>query len=133
MSEQASEVSEVPAEIPPAVKPPAPAVETPEPKRRGRPAGSKDTTKRTRKPVQIRVEPLQEKPAEPRASTPKHEPIEPRKPAEAPVEIEELKTPRTLMKETSRHLMNLRALVNDNRKDEMGKRYIQKWSKWPLV
>ena len=121
----------VPAESPPAVEAPAP-VETPEPKKKGRPVGAKDTTKRTRKPVQIRVEPLPEKPADP-APTPKPEPVEPRKFAEVPVEIEEPKTPRTLIKETSRHLMNLRALVNDNRKDEMGKRYIQKWSKWPLV
>jgi hypothetical protein len=105
--------------------------ETPpaEPKKRGRPTGAKDTTKRTRKPVQIRVEPLQEKPEPP---VPKPEPIEPRKPAEPPAEIEEPKTPRTLIKETSRHLISLRALVNDNRKDEMGKRYIQKWSKCPL-
>ena len=125
-----SEVPEIPVESPPAVEAPVPPVDTPEPKKRGRPQGVKDSTNRTRKPVQIRVEPLQEKP-EPPVSTP--EPIEPRKHAEAPVEIEEPKTPRTLIKETSRHLISLRALVNDNRKDEMGKRYIQKWSKWPLV
>ena len=125
---------EIPVEAPAIEETVATVTETtetpPEPKKRGRPTGAKDTTKRTRKPVQIRVEPLQEKPEPP---VPKPEPIvEPRKPAEPPAEIEEPKTPRTLIKETSRHLISLRALVNDNRKDEMGKRYIQKWSKCPL-
>ena len=87
--------SEAPVPESPAVEAP---VETPEPKKKGRPVGAKDTTKRTRKPVQIRVEPLPEKP-EPPAPTPKPEPIvEPRKPAEVPVVIEEPKTPRTLIK-----------------------------------
>ena len=123
-----SEEVEMPVE--PVQEPVAPVVETlPEPKKKGRPQGSKDTIKRTRKPVQIRVEPLQEKQAAPPASKPE---VSPQAPEPAPVEIEEPKTPRTLIRETSRHLVSLRQLVNDNRKSEMAQRYTQKWSKWPL-
>lgn len=120
-------------------------MEPPAPKRKGRPVGSKDTVKRTRKPpVQVRIEPLEVKPPEqPHVPTPKPEP-EPTRVAEPAaasslgcvkktIEVEEEKTPRTLLRETSKHLISLRALVHDNRKAEHAKKYCQNWATWPLV
>ena len=107
----------------------------PEPKKRGRPHGAKDTIKRTRKPpVSIRIEPLEVRPPEPRVATPRPAP-EPTLVTEkkAPVEIEEPKTPRTLLRETSRHLVSLRALVHDTKRAERAEKLTQGWATWPLV
>lgn len=111
------------------------ALAAPAPKRKGRPAGSKDTVKRTRKPaVHVRIEPLEVKPPEqPRVPTPRPEPEPVTAPVaepKQPVEIEESKSPRTLLRETSRHLMSLRSLVHDNRKADHVKKYTQNWATW---
>ena len=116
----------------------------PEPKKRGRPHGAKDTIKRTRKPpVSIRIEPLEVRPPEqPRVQqAASAAPATPRPAPEstlvtekkAPVEIEEPKTPRTLLRETSRHLVSLRALVHDTKRAERAEKLTQGWATWPLV
>ena len=146
-------VAEIPAELPMptpvALEPQPAAVATPPPpetaalKRKGRPAGSKDTVKRTRKPpVQVRIEPLEAQreasteapPPSTRASTAAAKP----RPRPAPQivhepeqEREEPGTPRTLLKETARHLIGLRAIVHGSRKVEIANKYVEKWAKWP--
>ena len=140
-------MTEVVAEPPPepaqeaAVEPPAaPVAEAtsmppPAPKKKGRPTGSKDAAPRTRrKPVEVRIEPLEapEPPPPPRASTPR--PARPEileKEAPPPPEIEEPPSPRTMLRETSRHLMQLRNIVHQNKKSSMGDAYAQKLVKWP--
>ena len=118
------------------------AMAPPEPKKRGRPHGAKETIKRTRKPpVSIRIEPLEVRPPEPRVQQASAAPGTPRPAPEptlvtekkAPVEIEEPKTPRTLLRETSRHLVSLRALVHDTQKAERAEKLTQGWATWPLV
>ena len=151
-------VAEIPAELPVpspvAVEPQPAAVATappPEtaiaqpaaPKRKGRPVGSKDAVQRTRKPpVQVRIEPLE---AQQEASTEAPPPstrasavAAKQRPRPAPPivhepeqEREEPVTPRTLLKETARHLIGLRAIVHGSRKVEIANQYVEKWAKWP--
>ena len=104
------------------------------PKRKGRPPGAKDTVKRVRKPpVQIRIEPIV--PVEPvieRVSTPRPK-AEPKVETKPTVEIEESPpTPRTMLREASRHFVSLRALVHDNKKTEMYSMYTKKLTPWPV-
>jgi hypothetical protein len=132
---------------------PTPSPEPPpEPtkKGRGRPAGSKDQQKRQVKRVAIQVEPIQ---APSRASTAPSrgsmdpsrgstdppepdpavaEPVSGAKTAPVPPEPEP-PSPRTLLKMTSRHLIELRGLVNQGRRVETASRYTQKLSSWPVV
>jgi len=105
------------------------SVETaPKPKRMGRPVGVKDSKPRQRKRVEVRVEPLVA--PEPAVKKPEPDP-------EPPVEIEEAPepppSPRTLLRETSRHLMTLRGMVHDARRSELGTKYAQKLMSWPPV
>ena len=111
--------------------------QAPEPKRRGRPAGSKDTVKRTRKPpVQIRIEPLEAPIVNNRMNPPEQpkeivsEPKEEVKPKPQPPP-EEPKTPRTLLREVSRLHVSLRAAAHDTRKAENAKKYTEKWITLP--
>ena len=98
--------------------------ETKKPKSMGRPVGAKDSKPRQRKRVEVRVEPIE---------TPKPEPQ-----SEPPVKIEEHvssppPSPRTLLRETSRHLMTLRGMVHDARRSDLGTKYAQKLSSWRPV
>ena len=104
----------------------------PAPKRKGRPPGAKDTIKRVRKPpVQIRVEPINVEPVE-RVSTPRPK-AEPKTESKQLVEIEEdPPTPRTLLREASRHYVSLRSLVHDKKKSEIVNMYTQKLTPWPV-
>ena len=131
-------VNDVPATGGSATEPPEshnmPAL--PVPKRKGRPPGAKDTIKRVRKPpVQIRVEPIATEPKpEPveRVSTPRPK-AEPKVETKDPVEIEvDPPTPRTLLREASRHYVSLRSLVHANKKAEMCNVYTQKLTPWPV-
>jgi hypothetical protein len=102
----------------------------PKPKQKGRPPGSKDAIKRTRKPpIQVRIEPLEPEP-EPKPE-PKPRERTPRPPRESHVmstehEIEEpTLSPRSMLRETSRHLITLRGLVHDTRKTTLATMYTQ--------
>ena len=91
----------------------------------GRPVGARDTKPRQRRRVEVRVEPLVT--PEPAARPePKPEP----KIEEA---LEPPPSPRTMLRETSRHLMTLRSMVHDSRRSEMGAKYAQKLCSWPPV
>jgi len=98
-------------------------------KKRGRPPGSKDTFKRTRRmPVQVRVEPLEvagTAAEQPRVGTPRPAP-------EPPVShvIAEPQTPRTWLREASRHYMHLKTIVHDTHKVNHAQKYTEKWSTW---
>ena len=134
---------DVAAEHPPAADVPAsnePAAETVSeshdtqtssaPKRKGRPPGAKDAVKRVRKPpVHIRVEPIiaAEPVVEPRLKA------EPKVETKQTIEIEEdPPTPRTLLREASRHYVSLRGLVHANKKTEVSNMYTKKLTSWPV-
>ena len=141
MTEPTAEISEPEAQEVPEVTPAAestqePPSETAEaPKRgKGRPAGSKDKAKRVVKP-KVRVEPIPTvTPAT--SSTEAREPEPPEPPApepEPPAQEPEPPSPRTLYRETSRHLVHLRGLINHGRTSEVASRYTQKLTQWPVV
>ena len=127
-----SETIEAPPEETPAVQEPAP-----EPKRgRGRPAGSKDRAPRTK--PKVRVEPIPQ-PAEPK---PAAKPAA--KPAPAPQAVDtrpveerppspEPPSPRTLFRQTSAHLLNLRDVMNSQKRASAAERYTSKLHSWPVV
>ena len=120
-------------EEPPVVQEPAP-----EPKRgRGRPAGAKDKAPRATKP-RVRVEPIPEpkakaapKPAPAPAPTPVEErppsPVEERPPSPEPP------SPRTLFRQTSAHLLNLRDVMNSQKRASVAERYTSRLHAWPVV
>ena len=129
-SQESSETPPV-ADLP-ALEPPA-EVPAPEPKKRGRPQGSKDASKRTRKPVvKLRVEPVVR---EPPAST--NEPVaqaqappQPPQLERQPIALEapEPKSPRTLFR------MHHEAVVREKRqkKQEWAQMYTANWTAWPV-
>ena len=94
----------------------------------GRPVGVKDSKPRQRKRVEVRVEPL----VAPEPAAKKREP-EPETPAEIQEAPERPPSPRTLLRETSRHLLTLRGMVHDTRRSDLGTKYAQKLSSWPPV
>ena len=130
MAEPDSQISE-PIQETEHIEPPAePVAAEPEPVKRGkgRPAGSRDKVKRTIKP-KVRVESIEQpKPPEPepalaaQPAQPEPEPVAPDTPS-----------PRTLYRETSRHLVHLRGLINTGRRSEVGARYTQKLTQWPVI
>ena len=111
-------------------EPPAPA----EPKRgRGRPAGAKDKAPRTAKP-RVRAEPIPQ-PVEPKRAAPKPAPA----PVEEPPQVEERPpspeppSPRTLFRQTSAHLLNLRDVMNSQKRASAAERYTSRLHAWPVV
>ena len=111
-------------------EPPAPA----EPKRgRGRPAGAKDKAPRTTKP-RVRAEPIPQ-PVEPKRAAPKPAPA----PVEEPPQVEERPpspeppSPRTLFRQTSAHLLNLRDVMNSQKRVSAAERYTSRLHAWPVV
>ena len=142
------ENSEAPPEPQEAPAPePTPAEPAPEPKRgRGRPAGAKDRAPRVTKP-KVRVEPIphatpqpKAKPA-PAAKPPVDEevaesrssssqlapPVEERPPSPEPP------SPRTLFRQTSAHLLNLRDVMNSHKRADAAQRYTSRLHAWPVV
>jgi hypothetical protein len=114
--------AEPPAEpqetAPPLLKEAAPSKS--EPKRRGRPAGSKDT-------ALIKSEPIvHESPPEPEAAKPEAPPPPPPSPEEDPP------SPRTMLRETSKHLVHLRGLVHQSRKTQVASAYTSRLLPWPV-
>jgi hypothetical protein len=107
----------------------------PEVKRgRGRPAGSKDRAPRTTKP-KVRVEPIppREPPAPKRAPAPAQEPERPPSPVEERPPSPEPPSPRTLIRQTSAHLLNLRDIMNSQKRASAAERYTSRLHAWPVV
>ena len=124
--------------------------QAPEPKRgRGRPAGAKDKAPRTTKP-KVRVEPIppKVKPAlAPAGDLPDKSP--PPKPKPAPAQAVDLPdkstppvertpspeppSPRTLFRQTSAHLLNLRDVMNSQKRASAAERYTASLHAWPVV
>ena len=138
-----SETIEAPPAIEPTQEPEPPQVE---PKRgRGRPAGSKDKAPRTTKP-KVRVEPIpsREPPAPKRAPAPEPSPAP--EPAQSVVSSQlptpameqrppspEPPSPRTLFRQTSAHLLNLRDIMNSQKRASVAERYTSRLHAWPVV
>jgi hypothetical protein len=136
-------------EAPPAIEEPSAQEPEPpqvEPKRgRGRPAGSKDKAPRTTKP-KVRVEPIpsREPPAPKRAPAPAPEPSPVPEPAQSVVSSQlptpeqrppspEPPSPRTLFRQTSAHLLNLRDIMNSQKRASVAERYTSRLHAWPVV
>ena len=107
------------------------------PKRKGRPPGSKDTVKRTRRPpVQVRIEPLEAVASAPKSASkpptlpPSAEP-EPSRP-ELVVEVTP-PSPRTQIREHTRHLIRLKADEHENKKAAHAQMYVSRWPQLPVV
>ena len=141
------ENSEAPPEPQEPIAPePTPAEPAPEKRGRGRPAGAKDRAPRVTKP-KVRVEPIphatpqpKAKPA-PAAKPPVDEevaesrssssqlapPVEERPPSPEPP------SPRTLFRQTSAHLLNLRDVMNSHKRADAAQRYTSRLHAWPVV
>ena len=128
-------------EAPPAIEAPAAQEPAPEPKRgRGRPAGAKDKAPRAAKP-KVRVEPIPA-PVEPKAKPapkPAQAPQAGDLPSIPPPVVEERPpspeppSPRTLFRQTSAHLLNLRDVMNSQKRASVAERYTSKLHTWPVV
>ena len=125
-----SETIEAPPAIEPTQEPEPPQAE---PKRgRGRPAGSKDKAPRTTKP-KVRAEPIpsREPPAPKRAPAPEPSPVP--EPVEERPPTPEPPSPRTLFRQTSAHLLNLRDVMNSQKRASVAERYTSRLHAWPVV
>ena len=124
-------------------EPQAPEPQAPEPKRgRGRPAGAKDKAPRTIKP-KVRVEPIPQPKAKP-APAPAGDLPDRSPPAPAPAQAvatppvertpsPEPPSPRTLFRQTSAHLLNLRDVMNSQKRASAAERYTARLHAWPVV
>ena len=116
------------------------SIEAPAPKR-GRPAGSKDRAPRRK----VKIEPIPAPVEEERqqaalAEPPPTPPPQPAaKPKVAPQRVAreppspEPPSPRTLYRETSAHLLNLRDLMNSQKRASTAERYTSRLHAWPIV
>ena len=99
---------------------------------RGRPAGAKDRAPRTTKP-KVRVEPIP-KQVQPEPAAHPMEPVEARPPSpEPPPPSPEPPSPRTLIRQTSAHLLNLRDVMNSQKRTSAAERYTARLHAWPVV
>ena len=107
----------------------------PAPKRKGRPNGAKDRAPRTRRPaVQVRVEPLVQSENVDNQMKP---PEQPRIPTAMPTES--LPTPpppppspRSMLRETARHMTTLRQMVDNERRVKVHEEFSSKLLTWPI-
>ena len=100
-----------------------------QPRGRGRPAGSKDRAPRAK--PKVRVEPIPQPapipdalPPTPRVDTPR--PPSPTLEAQPP-------SPQTLFRQTSAHLVNLRDVMNSQRRASISEKYTSKLHSWTGV
>ena len=129
----------VPQETPeePSAVPEPPVLEqppTPEPKKRGRPQGTKDVVKRTRKPaVKPHVEPVVREPG-PTSQAPAAEPQMPAQSVSAPAmqreptPVYEPQSPKTLFRRYHESVLQERR----QKKDEHAQQYVSNWARWPV-
>ena len=117
--------------------PPAPsAPSAPEPKRgRGRPAGSKDKAPR----VKVRVEPIPQPEPKPKPAPATSSQQAGGNETLAPPVVEqrppspEPPSPRTLFRQTSAHLLNLREVMNSQKRASVAEKYTSRLHAWPVV
>jgi hypothetical protein len=143
-----SEPQDAPEEQAPAVVPSESQPEEPPKRGRGRPAGAKDKAPRATKP-KVRVEPIpkrqpaaatpEAKPAAVPAEEPAADPLAP-EPPRPPVADEaaccrtpEPPSPRTLYRQTSAQLLNLRDVMNSQKRASAAERYTSRLHAWPVV
>ena len=118
-------------------EPAAPVVEEkpPEPKKKGRPAGAKDRVPRKKKitiveePLEVAPEPVEAAPKARAKATPKAPPEEPPTPLPRHhVSFEEPTppSPRTMLREASKHILNLRTLADQARRTHLQDIYTKK-------
>ena len=133
---------EPPAENPPAPGPLAPGGGAdPAPKRKaaGRPHGAKDRVPRTRRPaVSVRVEPLSQASGSnvDHGMRPPAPPVQSRVPTPMPVEEPPPPpppSPRTMLRETARHMTTLRNMVDSARRAKVHEEFSSKLLTWPIV
>ena len=121
-------------------EPAAQVPEPPESKRgRGRPAGSKDKAPRATKP-KVRAEPITQPIPQPtQLPTPQPIPQKETKTPRTPTVVEERPpspepaSPRTLFRQTSEHLLNLRDVMNSQKRASAADRYTSRLHAWPVI
>jgi len=98
---------------------------TPKRKAAGRPHGAKDRLPRTRRPpVQVRAEPL--------ASVPEVDNRVESIPIEEPPPPPPPPSPRSMLRETARHMVNLRNMVDNQRRAKIHEEFSSKLLSWPI-
>ena len=125
-----------PAENPPAPGPLASGGADPAPKRKaaGRPSGAKDRVPRTRRPaVQVRVEPLATGSEVDHGMRPPAPPTQPRVPTPMPEPPPPPPSPRSMLRETARHMVTLRNMVDTARRAKVHEEFSSKLLTWPLT
>jgi len=136
-----SEPQDAPEEQAPAVVPSESQPEEPPKRGRGRPAGAKDKAPRATKP-KVRVEPIPQPKAKAEATqrvggihppTPNMEGEIPTPVVEARPPSPEPPSPRTLYRQTSAHLLNLRDVMNSQKRASAAERYTARLQAWPVV
>ena len=119
-------------ENPPQPEPPA----QPETRKRGRPAGSKDRVPRRKIKIEPFPEPVEMTPPRATSAPPKAPPKAPPRalPKEVPAPPRERTpsppTPRTLYRQTSEHLINLRDIMNQQKRTAAAERYTSNLHCW---
>ena len=119
-------------ENPPQPEPPA----QPETRKRGRPAGSKDRVPRRKIKIEPFPEPVEMTPPRATSAPPKAPPKAPPRalPKEVPAPTRERTpsppTPRTLYRQTSEHLINLRDIMNQQKRTAAAERYTSNLHSW---
>ena len=135
-----SEPQDAPEEQAPAAAPPESQPEEPPKRGRGRPAGAKDKAPRSTKP-RVRVEPIPQPKAKaaPAAQGGVSSQLTPPSTEEATPVVEERPpspeppSPRTLFRQTSAHLLNLRDVMNSQKRASAAERYTARLHAWPVV
>jgi len=115
-------------------------IEPQAPKKKGRPNGAKDKAPRTRKKVTVATEflepPQTSAKIETSASSPvlnSEAPAQPLQKIETPVqEIEPPPSPRTVLQESARHILELRSLANATRKTHLGNLYAHRLATYKM-
>jgi hypothetical protein len=100
------------------------------PKKKGRPAGAKDKAPRAKKPRVVVVEEPLESPAKTQTQPPADLPAAPLetprtggRTVQVAPEIHEPPSPRTVMREASRHILELKRLESSARRTHLGELY----------
>ena len=143
-----SEPQDAPEEQAPAAAPPESQPEELPKRGRGRPTGAKDRVPRSTKP-RVRVEPIPQPKAKasPAAQGGVSSQLTPPSTEEERVGISQIPTPvvearppspeppspRTLYRQTSAHLLNLRDVMNSQKRASAAERYTARLQAWPVV
>lgn len=99
-----------------------------EPKKKGRPAGSKDRLPRRRIKVEPFPAPVETTPPRAISAPPKAPPAA--QPVAAPATPPSPPSPRTLYRQASEHLINLRDIMNAQKRNSVAERYTRNLHSW---